>query len=199
MKILGSIVSKRKIKDVASFVEVVNDIGDVNDPTNPILVVGYNEAKSMKDNFSILEHELDEGVYWTYGKTEKRDVYERHLKMFYEEVINHAIKDIQYYFVNLFKLRYSEAKNLIGIMKNNGKKYIYIDSNMIYVYYDNYVLGISLEITDWIGIDREKLIGFIKSNENSSIRFSDSFLDFGVKKIISNKKYVTPYFISTFN
>lgn len=196
MKTLGSIVSKRKIKDVLGFVEVVSNIGDVSDPTKPILIVGYNEAKSMTDNFSILEHKLDDGVYWTYGKTEKRDAHENDIKLFYKEVINNAIKDIKYYFVNLFKLRYTEIKRLLNIIKNDTKKYIYIDGNMIYIYYDGYVLGISLEMTEWLGVKREKVISLLKSNDNNVIQFSDSFLDFGVKKIISNKKYVIPYFIS---
>ena len=65
MKILGSIVSKRKIKDVVGFVEVVNDISKVSDPTKPILIVGLSEAKKLISNFSILEKSVGGDIFWT--------------------------------------------------------------------------------------------------------------------------------------
>ena len=72
MNILGSIVSKRKIKENIGFVEVVNDINAVNDKTKPILIIGYNEAKTLYPNISILDKRIDNNIYWTFGKTEKK-------------------------------------------------------------------------------------------------------------------------------
>ena len=80
MKALGSIVSKRKIKDTVGFVEVVNDIKEVSGQTNPILIVGLDEAKKIASNFSILNKKIDNNVFWTFGKTEKRDEHEKDVK-----------------------------------------------------------------------------------------------------------------------
>lgn len=116
MKILGSIVSKRKIKDVVGFVEVVNDISKVSDPTKPILIVGLSEAKKLISDFSILEKSVGEDIFWTYGRTEKRDEHEFDLKSFYDYVLESAIKDIKYYYVNLLTIKLNSIKKLINIL-----------------------------------------------------------------------------------
>ena len=118
MKILGSIVSKRKIKDVVGFVEVVNDISKVSDPTKPILIVGLSEAKKLISNFSILEKSVGGDIFWTYGRTEKRDEHEFDLKSFYDYVLESAIKDIKYYYVNLLTIKLNSVKKLINILNN---------------------------------------------------------------------------------
>lgn len=196
MKALGSIVSKRKIKDVVGFVEVVNDIKEVSGQTNPILVVGLNEAKKIASNFSILDKKIDDNVFWTFGKTEKRDDYEKDIKKFYEYVLNKVVTEVKYYYVNLLTINFSKAKALLNIIYNDTIKYIYINNNIIYIYYNNYILGISLDIAEYIGIKRDKIISRIISNKCNKITYTDSFLDINMRKVINNKKYVVPYFMS---
>lgn len=199
MNILGSIVSKRKIKENIGFVEVVNDINSVDDKTKPILIIGYNEAKSIYPNVSILDKRICDNVYWTFGKTEKKYEYDKDIKLFYEFVVKYALKDINYYYINILKLKYNNIKKIINILNNNKIKYIYINNNIIYIYYNNYILGLSLEMTDYLGIDRTKIINKIRKNKNNIIKYSDSFLDLSLKKVINNKKYVMPYFMSIQN
>lgn len=196
MKALGSIVSKRKIKDVVGFVEVVDDIKEVSGQTNPILVVGLNEAKKIASNFSILDKKIDDNVFWTFGKTEKRDDYEKDIKKFYEYVLNKVVTDVKYYYVNLLTINFSKAKALLNIIYNDTIKYIYINNNIIYIYYNNYILGISLDIAEYMGIKRDKIISRIISNKCNKITYTDSFLDINMRKVINNKKYVVPYFMS---
>lgn len=196
MKALGSIVSKRKIKDVVGFVEVVDDIKEVSGQTNPILVVGLNEAKKIASNFSILDKKIGDNVFWTFGKTEKRDDYEKDIKKFYEYVLNKVVTDVKYYYVNLLTINFSKAKALLNIIYNDTIKYIYINNNIIYIYYNNYILGISLDIAEYIGIKRDKIISRIISNKCNKITYTDSFLDINMRKVINNKKYVVPYFMS---
>ena len=102
MQILGSIVTKRKINNIVGFVEVVNDISKVSDPTKPILIVGLSEAKKFNPNFSILEKSFGEGIFWTYGRTEKRNEHEEDLQAFYDYVLDSAIKDKKYYYIFQF-------------------------------------------------------------------------------------------------
>lgn len=199
MNILGSIVSKRKIKENIGFVEVVNDINAVNDKTKPILIIGYNEAKTLYPNISILDKRIDNNIYWTFGKTEKKYEYDKDIKWFYEFVVTSAIENINYYYINILKLKYNNIKKIINILNNNEIKYIYINNNILYIYYNNYILGLSLEITDYLGIDRGKIINKIRKNKKNIIKYSDSFLDLSLKKVINNKKYVMPYFMSIQN
>ena len=196
MNILGSIVTKKNIKENIGFVEIVNDIECVNDKTKPILIIGYKEAKLLYPNISILEKKISNNIFWTFSKNEKKYEYDKDIKWFYNYVIISAINNINYYYINIINLKYNQIKNIINILNNNIKKYIYINNNIIYIYYNNYILGLSLEMTDYAGFERNKILKYVKNSCNSVIKYSDAFLDLSLKKIINNKKYVIPYFMS---
>ena len=196
MKKIGYIVSKRKINDVLDFVEVVNSIDDIDDPTKPFLIIGMNEAKKNCKDFSILEKKIDKHIFWTFNKTERRTDYEKDLDSFYNFVLEYNINNIKYYYINILKLKYNKIKKLLNIINNKDKKYIYISNNMIYIYYNNNILGISLAITEYIGISSKKIISKLKNNKKNIIFTNDSFLNYRMKKILTNKRYIVPYFMS---
>ena len=87
MKTLGYIISKRTIKEKVNFVEVVDNIEKIDDPTKPFIIIGMNEAKKLVDDFNALEKQLDEDVFWTFSKTERRVDYERDLENFYDYIL----------------------------------------------------------------------------------------------------------------
>ena len=196
MRKLGTIVSKRKINDVVGFVEIVNDITEVNNPTKPILVIGLNEAKKLKEDFCILEKELDKDLFWTFGKTEKRNDHEKDIDKFYEYILNKEIENIKYYYINFFKLRYNKIKNILNIINNENNKYIYINKNIIYIYYSNYIMGISLTVLEYLGIDKKKIFHRLKRNPKNIIQYQTPFLTDKMRKVVNNKKYIIPYFMS---
>jgi hypothetical protein len=67
---------------------------------------------------------------------------------------------------------------------------------MLYIFYDNNILGISLRMLKYIKIDIKKIFRLLYKNKNNIIYNTDSFLTNEMKKVITNKKYVIPYFIS---
>lgn len=195
MKKLGYIVSKRKINNIVDFVGLVDDVNKIEDPTKPFIIVGLNEVKDLP-NFSILNKKLDENKFWTFGKTERRVDYERDLENFYEYVLDKEISNIKYYYINILNIKYTRIKSLINIINSNEKKYIYISNDMIYLYYKNYILGISIKILKYINIDIKKVFRKLYRNKSNIIYNIDSFLTTEMKRVITNKKYVIPYFIS---
>ena len=197
MKKLGYIVSKRKIKNIVDFVGLVNSVEDIEDPTKPFIIIGLEEAKEIAPNFSILNKVLDIDVFWTFGKTERRTEHERDLENFYKYVLDKSIKDIKYYYINILNLKYNKIKKLLEIINSNEKKYIYTSNDMIYIYYNkNIIIGISLRIIKYINIDIKKIFKILYRNKNNIIYNTDSFLTQEMKRVISNKKYVIPYFMS---
>lgn len=196
MKKLGYIVSKRKINNAVDFVGVVDDVSKVEDPTKPFIIIGLEEAKKISPNFSILNKMLDINVFWTFGKTERRVDYERDLDKFYDYVLNKSIENIKYYYINILTIKYNKIKKLLNIINSKEKKYIYTSNDMIYIYYNNNILGISLRILKYININIKKIYKILYSNKNNIIYNNDSFLTSKMRKVINNKKYVIPYFIS---
>lgn len=198
MQILGYIVSKRKINNTVGFVEVVNSIKAIEDSTKPVLVIGLNEAKKLTENFSILEKKINDNLYWTFGKTERRVDYDRDLEWFYGEVLRRSIDAIDYRYVNVIEFRYQRLKKLLLFLQSEVDKHIYICNDMVYVFYDKKVLGISLRLLRYNKIVSNKVIKLLYRQKKNKLYYNDKCLSLKLRQIISNKKYVTPYFLSIF-
>jgi len=195
MKKLGYIVTDKKINGIKDFVEVVNDIS-LADSTKPVLLVGLENAKKNINNFSILEKKVNDNLFWTFKKTEKRVDFENDINYFYKFIINNITRNIKYYYINILNLKYNKIKKLYNILFSGEKKYIYISNNMLYILYNGNVLGISISILEYIKIDTKKFFRKLYSNQNNIICTNASDCVKSIKAEIGNKKYVVPYFMS---
>lgn len=197
MEELGYIISKRCSKDTPIFVECVHHIDDVADSTKPYLIVGYKNAKEiLGDKFNILNKRIDDKHFWTFSKTEKRADYERDTNLFYDCIISDLISDLKYYYLNIFSMSLAKKKKLVEILQSNENKYIYICDGMIYVYYNGYVMGISLKVCKYCNLNCKKIISRLYKNKSNIIITDNSFLDERIKNAVQNKKYAMAYFIS---
>lgn len=195
MQKLGYIVTDRKIKDVKDFVGVVDDIS-LADPTKPVLIVGIDLAKKYIENFSILDKKVNDNLFWTFKKTEKRVDFENDINYFYNYIIYNISRNIKYYYINILDLKYNKIKKLYNILFSGERKYIYISNNMFYILYNDAVLGISISILEYIKIDIKKIFKKLYSNKNNIICTNASDCVKSIKTEIGNKKYVIPYFMS---
>lgn len=198
MQTLGYIVSKRKIRNVVGFVKVVDSIESIDDKTKPTLVIGLEEAKKTTDNFSILEKKINDNLYWTFAKTERRTDYDRDLELFCGEVLKRSIDNIKYVYVNILNLGYQRLKKLILFLQSNVDKHIYICNDMVYVYSGQKVFGVSLRLLRYNKIVSNKVIKWLYKQNKNKLYFNDKCLSFKLRQVISNKKYATPYFLSIF-
>ncbi len=196
MSSLGYIVSDTKIKNLKGFVEQVNDVS-LADLTKPTLFVGIENAKKNIKDFSILDKKYGDNIYWTYKKTEKRVEFEDDIEKFYNNIIYNISCNIKYYYINIYNLRYNKIKKLYNILFSDKGKYIYISNEMIYLLYkDNIILGISLNLLEYIKIKKEKILNKLYSNKNNIICTDVSKCVKAIRNEIGNNKYVVPYFMS---
>ena len=192
---LGYIVTNRKINGVNGFVEQVSSIEQA-DSTKPILIIGLNNAKKHQGYKTILDKKLDENVFWTFSKTESRSEQEEDLKKFYKLIINNILNNIKYYYINIIKLKYNKLKKLINIINSNDRKNIYISNGFIYIPYKGDILGLSLKILKYCGINNEKVINKIKMNPCNTVIEDNNSKILKLSRELGNKKYALPYFIS---
>ncbi len=196
MKVLGYIVSKTKMTNILPCIQVVSNYNSIEDNSKPILIIGLEEAKKYASSFSILEKKIGDKLFWTFGKREKRNDYEKDIDEFQDFVLKNVINDIKYYYFNLLTCKIKKIKTLLSIIKNNDGNTLYIDKKMIYLYRENYVIGISCEILDYIGVKKDKIIQIIKSNANNKVFFNDFLLNYKMKSMTNDKKYIIPFFLS---
>lgn len=197
MKTLGYIISKRNLKEQYPFLEVVNNISLVQN-NKPYLIVGLSEAKKIaSDNFSILNKKLGDGNYWTFGRTERRDEFEKDIKSFFNDIINSNINNIKYTYINILNINYNIIKRLLNLCYSLEKKYIYIWNDMIYVLCDDKnVIGLSLHLMRYCGYNTEKIIQKIKSNTNNVVCDTEQCISAHIRQRLHNKQYAIPYIIS---
>ena len=83
MKYIGRIITNSKTVDTLDYVEVTNNKCDL-DFSIPTLIIGKKNAIDLfgEEKIKVLDRKIKENVYWTYGKTEKRNVYEEDLWKF---------------------------------------------------------------------------------------------------------------------
>lgn len=196
MGIIGYIVTKNKIENVLTCIKVVSSYRSIEDKSKPILIIGLEEAKKHASSFSILEKKIGENMFWTFGKREKRNDYEKDIEKFQDYVLKCTLNNIKYYYLNVLTIKRHKIKKLIEIVNNSDEKTFYVDRKMIYMYYNNYVLGLSIDILEYLGIKKNKILSLIKKNEKNKIFFNDFNFNYKIKKLIEDKKYITPYFLS---
>ena len=194
--ILGYIVTEKKLKNIDGFVEQVDDIS-LADSTKPILIVGWKKAKEHPKYSTILEKQLDEHVYWTFSKSESRSDFEDDLRIFYNIIYNNILNNIKYYYINIYKLKYSNIKKLYNLILTSGEvKNIYLSNSLLYVPHDGKILGLSLTDLEYCNIPIDKVLNKIKSKGINIIEDNGKFI-FKLSKQLGNKKYAIPYFISS--
>lgn len=196
MGVIGYIVTKNKIENILSCIKVVSSYRSIEDKNKPILIIGLEEAKKHASSFSILEKKIGEKMFWTFGKREKRTDYEKDIEKFQEYVLKCALNEIKYYYLNILTVKYHKIKKLIEIVNNADEKIFYVDKKMFYMYYNNYVLGMSVDILEYLGVKKKKILNIIQKNEKNKVFFNDFKFNYKIKKLIESKKYITPYFLS---
>ena len=201
MFLFGYIVSETKYNGLPNdIIQVVKNESECTLDV-PKLIIGLSKAKEYAQSkgfeFDILDHMFPDGNMWTFKKTEKREIYEENIIEFKNYIIKSISKNINYYYINIYNLKYKDIKRLYNILFNNkfnrNINYIFIDKEMMYYCLENNnVIGISLGIMKYMGIDREKVISKIKSGKNNSIVFSSNKKLWQLKDWFNGMEYIIP-------
>lgn len=196
MKVLGYIVCKCKLPYILPCIKVLSSYRLIDDFTKPILIIGLEEAKKHASSFSILDKKIGEKTFWTFGKREKRVDFEKDIEEFQEFVLKDTLNDIQYYYFNILTVSLTKVKKLLDIILHRDNNVIFLEKKMIYLYRDNYIIGISCDMLEYIGLPKRKVLMFLKRNALNKLYFNDFTLDYKIRNLINDKNYVIPYLMS---
>lgn len=190
---LGRIYTDSEKFKAIKFIEVHND-DYVENKDIPTLIIGKQKAENIfgKERIKVLDKKIDENLYWTFGKMEKRNEYEKDIEVFYKNIFNNIKNKTFYTFISVYILSYKEAKLLLKYLKSKEEKYFFILNKHIYFIYKKKVLGISIEELTYIGIKYDKVIGTIKKNPCNHIIFDDNFVTAKVKSYTKDNKILVP-------
>jgi hypothetical protein len=197
MKYIANIITKTRL-DVGEYINVTKDITKV-DLTIPTLIIGWAMVKEIYPNADILNKQISETVYWTYSNREKRQEYEPDLDKFIKNAFSRLETSIKYTFFNVLTNPLSRNKCLLKYINSPITKIVYITDKHIFIYDSKQVTGVSLSDLEFYGFERERIIDILKRNSYNRLVFSDSFLNFKIKRSIGDNGKIVPFLYSIKN
>ena len=188
---LGRIVTKNKSLDVPFFIELTEDVGDYSIPT---LIIGKKRAVDLfgSENVHVLDKKIQENVWWTFAKNERRVDFEEDTKKFVDSIVKNINRDLKYYFINIFTEKLSFLKKFINYIYNNERKSVYVTEKHIYIYGGKNVLGLSRGDFEYAGIDSNKVVNKILSNPKNIV-FCDDDVTQNIAKFSKSNNIIIPY------
>ena len=130
----------------------------------PTLIIGWDIVKTINPDVDFIDKKLSDNIFWTFKKSERRDIYQEDLYNFITYCYKNLIKNIDYSFIDLITLTDSEIKESFNNIKKCKKSATYQYNDMIYVYCDNTIYGIDLKLVKYLDYDVKKTIEKIKKN-----------------------------------
>ena len=191
---IGRIYTNIKSFKTLQFINLYGIDEYIKDNNIPTLLIGKKELTDRGYELSVLNRQIDNNLFWTYTKMEKRNIHEQDIAEFYKLVFKKLYRDIRYTNMSIYTMKYSIFKGMVNILlDNNIYKCIYIRNNHVYVYYNNKVTGFSLDEIKYVGIDITKVMNILTNSKNSDIITTNNFIKNEAKEYLNNRDYLTPY------
>lgn len=166
----------------------------------PTLIVGWDVVKNNFGEVSILSKTIYPptgdgfaGCYWTFSKAEKRGIYEENLKEYKERCYTDLIKNIKTYNIDPIIYNINNTDDLCSkIMKLAGGIGYLFQDRIVYVYKNNDIFMLDLELIEYINFDKDQIVNVLK--DNLSV-FGDDFEENYIEELKHlNIKYI-PYLV----
>lgn len=193
--IVANIVTNTNI-NVDKHFNVLNTLDEIIQGI-PTLIIGWDIVKTINPEADFIDKKLSDNIFWTFKKTERRDIFEEDLYYFINHCYKLLVKNIEYIFIDLILLNELELKNIFNKLKKTKQLIGYNYNNMIYLYTDNIIYGFDLKLVKYLALDTEKIIKKIKSYCSVFLDNNDILIEYKdiIETLNSEIKYI-PYLYS---
>jgi len=108
----------------------------------------FSISKSIIDNieklnikFSYIDRKINETLFWTFSKKEKRTLFEEDLFYFLEYCYNNIKKSKEYVFIDLITNDKSYLIKIFDTINNSSNIVSYLHDDMLYILINDKILG----------------------------------------------------------
>lgn len=189
---VANIVTKNNL-NVDKYFNVVESLDEIIQGL-PTLVIGWDIVKTTNPDTDFIDKKISENIFWTFKKTERRDIFEEDLYNFINYSYNLLVKNIKYQFIDLILLTESQLKNIFKILKKSTKLIGYKYNNMLYLYSDNIIYGFDLNLLDYLDYNRQTTFDKIKSYCLVFLEHNDILIEYkDIIEMLNNEVKYIPY------
>lgn len=194
---IANIVTSNKLEvDDIDDINVVKSLDDIIQDL-PTLVTSYKWVTDNYDDYDIYDKQLGDNLYWTFAKTERRDIFNHDVEEFITLANRALISKIKYVFVDPIQLQRDTIKKIITKIYELKNKITFKNRDMLYIYGENLIFGIDLNLLKYIGINPIKVEKKIKSISKVFLDDKEIFIEYksNMERLGDSVKYI-PYLYS---
>lgn len=182
--------------DVPNHFNVVKSMDDIIQGI-PTLIIGWDYIKKHYPDYDILDRRIGNDIYWTFKKTEKRDLHEEDIYNFIQKTYTDITNKINYVFIDPIINKRKVIKKILKKINSIEQLISYEHDNMIYIYGENVIFGVDLNLIDFIGLNTDRIISKIKSKSKYFLTKNNIFIEYKnkVEHLDNQVKYI-PYIYS---
>ncbi len=190
---VGNIVTESKL-DIENF-KIYHNI-DTIDNDMPTLIIGWKNVKqSYGDKVSILHKQLNINTFWTFSPKERKSEYEIDTDSFFTYCYNSFGQNIPYIYLDFLLGKKRVNLRIIKKILTLKNPITYIsENNMVYIYGENIIFGLDLNVVKLFEGKSEKIVNRIKNLENNTLVDLEIFnkCEDLILKLKNKNKYI-PY------
>lgn len=190
MEVIGYILSERSVEPLLPGIKVIKSLEERENGL-PCLIIGYTKAKSYYNDIDILSFKLGGDMYWSFDKTEKKELYHHCVLGFQKHIYDDFVNNVKYQYINLFSLRYSRLKQMVNVLRKESGGVYYCSGDMLYLVQKGNlgtVFGVSLKMLKYYGVDTKSVFKIIARNKANILRFDCRDIQ-SITKYISYETY----------
>lgn len=189
---IANIVTSNKV-DVTDDINVVKSMDDIIAGI-PTLVTSYDWVSKNYSNYEIYDKKLSDNLYWTFARTERRDIFAIDVEEFVTLANEQLIKKVEYVFLDLILFSESRIKKIIKKIISLSNKISFKHKGMVYIYGDNLIFGIDMDMLNYMNIDVIKIENKIKNKSKVFLDNNQIFIEYkdNMERLNYSVKYI-PY------
>jgi G3E family GTPase len=189
---IANIVTTNKV-DVTDDINVVKDVNDTIEGI-PTLVTSYDWVSKNYDDYEIYDKKLEENLFWTFARTERRDIFASDVESFITLANKKLVEDIDYIFIDLIQFRPTVINKIVRKLLSINKKIAFKHKNMVYIYGDKLIFGLDLGLVSYMGLNVDGIENKIKSKCSVFLEDNEIFIEYkdNMERLDHSVKYI-PY------
>jgi hypothetical protein len=195
---IANIVTSNKV-DVSNDINVVRSLNDIIEGI-PTLVTSYEWVSENYTDYDIYDKKLNDNLYWTFARTERRDIFALDIEEFITLVNQKLIEKVDYIFLDLILYDKSTINKIIRKIFSLPNKIAFKHKDMVYIYGSDLIFGIDMNMLKYMDVNIIRVENKIKSICDVFLDNTEIFIEYkdNMERLNHSVKYI-PYLYAVKN